>query len=323
MGWHDAREIPNYWTYARRFVLQDHMFAPSDSWTLPSHLYLVSAWSARCEDAHDPMSCRSDLEQSDVLDRQRHGKHPPIYAWTDVTYLLHEAGVSWAYYAGENLCGPEVPAEACREGGATPAQNPLVSFTDVHDNHQVSNVQTHDDFFAALDDGTLPQVSWVVPGRGGVSEHPGTHAPLTRGQAWVTRVVNAVASTDYWYRTAIFLTWDDWGGFYDHVRPIVVDANGYGIRVPALLVSAWARHGMIDHQTLSFDAYLKLIEDLFLNGQRLDPKTDGRPDSRPTVREDVKVLGDLRKEFDFGSDPLPPPILPLHPEPGTASVPGT
>jgi phospholipase C len=323
MGWHDAREIPNYWAYAEHFVLQDHMFAPADSWTLPAHQYLVSAWAASCTDARDPMSCESDLEQRDVLHLQRHGEHPAVYAWTDVTYLLHEAGIDWAYYAGQNLCGPEVPARVCKAEGATPAQNPLLSFTTVHENHQIGNVRTHDDLFAALEDGSLPQVSWVVPGRGGISEHPGNGAPLTKGQAWVTRVVNAVMRSPVWATTAIFLTWDDWGGFYDHVPPRRVDENGYGIRVPALLISPWAKAGTIDHQTFSFDAYLKFLEDLFLGSQRLDPKTDGRPDSRPTVREDLKILGDLRKEFDFKQDPLPTLILPVHPKPGPASIPGT
>ena len=89
---------------------------------------------------------------------------------------------------------------------------------------------------------------------------------------------------DQWLHTAIFVTWDDWGGFYDHVKPIRIDENGYGIRVPGIMISPWARRGYIDHQTLSFDAYLKLIEDRFLGGQRLDPLTDGWPDSRPTVQ---------------------------------------
>ncbi len=78
---------------------------------------------------------------------------------------------------------------------------------------------------------------------------------------------------------------------------------------------------MIDHQTLSFDAYLKLIEDIFLNGQRIDPRTDGRPDPRPTVRENASQLGDLLKEFDFSQQPLPPVVLPINPPPGPASVP--
>lgn len=197
----------------------------------------------------------------------------------------------------------------CLSEGASAGQNPLPSFSDVHQTKQMGNVKTHDEFFDAVATGTLPQVSWVVPGRGGISEHPGTGAPLTEGQAWVTQVVNAVGQSSLWNTSAIFVTWDDWGGFYDHVAPTRVDRNGYGIRVPGLLISPWAKAGTIDHQTLSFDAYLKYIEDLFMGGQRLNPRTDGRPDSRPTVRENAAILGDLRNEFDFTQAPLPPLIL--------------
>jgi phospholipase C len=152
-----------------------------------------------------------------------------------------------------------------------------------------------------------------MPGRG-YSEHP--PGSIKRGQAWVTRVVNAAMRGPDWNSTAIFLTWDDWGGFYDHVLPPRVDVNGYGIRVPGMVISPYARQGYIDHQTLSFDAYLKLIEDRFLQGQRLDPATDGRPDPRPTVREEIPILGDLTKDFDFSQDPRSPLRLPLDPPPG-------
>src|SRR5439155_21568407 len=104
----------------------------------------------------------------------------------------------------------------------------------------------------------------------------------------------------------IFVTWDDWGGFYDHVPPPRVDANGYGVRVPALVFGPYARRGVVDHQTLSFDAYLKFIEDVFLNHRRIDPRSDGRPDPRPTVRDRVRVLGDLARDFDFSQAPAPP-----------------
>jgi hypothetical protein len=97
-------------------------------------------------------------------------------------------------------------------------------------------------------------------------------------------------------------------GFYDHVEPPRVDRNGYGIRVPGLMISAWAEAGTIDSQTLSFDAYLRLIEDLFLGERRLDPATMSRPDSRPTVREEVDVLGNLLREFDFTQEPIAPLI---------------
>jgi phospholipase C len=116
-----------------------------------------------------------------------------------------------------------------------------------------------------------------------------------------------------WGSTAIFLAWDDWEGFYDHVVPPTIDHGGYGLRVPALVISPYARSGSIDHQTLSFDAYLKFIEDDFLGGQRLDPATDGRPDSRPYVRENDSALGNLLADFDFSQPPRPPLILPPYP----------
>ncbi|MBI3647497.1 MAG: hypothetical protein HY240_01850 [Actinobacteria bacterium] len=154
MGYHDAREIPNYWTWAARFGLQDRMFAPSDSWTLPSHLFLVSGWSAWCTDAHDPMSCRSDLDQIDSLTNQKKGRHPSTWAWTDITYLLDRAHVSWGYYPRE-----ECQRQPCRVAGWTPAQNPLPAFTDVHESRDLDHFHTHQDFLSSLRDGTLPTVS--------------------------------------------------------------------------------------------------------------------------------------------------------------------
>ena len=166
----------------------------------------------------------------------------------------------------------------------------------------------HDSFYESARTGTLPSVSWVMP-YSGVGEHPGAGEPIWKGQRHVTKLINALMNGPDWEETAIFLTWDDWGGFYDHVEPPRVDLNGYGIRVPGLLISPWARAGFIDSQVLSFDAYLKLIEDLFLQRERLDPATLSRPDSRPTVRERVGILGNLLNEFDFSQQPIPPLIL--------------
>ena len=95
--------------------------------------------------------------------------------------------------------------------------------------------------------------------------------------------------------------------------PPSVDQNGYGLRVPGLVISPYARAGLIDHQTLSFDAYLKFIEDDFLGGARLDPATDGRPDPRPDVRENAPQLGNLTADFDFNQAPRQPLVLPVHP----------
>jgi phospholipase C len=136
---------------------------------------------------------------------------------------------------------------------------------------------------------------------------------IASSQAQVTRLVNAVMRGPNWADSAIFVSCDDWGGFYDHVRPVKVDENGSGPRVPGLVISSFAKKGFIDHQTLSFDAYLKFIEDLFLEGERLDPQTLDRPDSRPTVRETVPHLGDLLASFDFSRRPAPRLLLPPYP----------
>ena len=154
-------------------------------------------------------------------------------------------------------------------------------------------------------------MSWVIPA-GAVSEH--WPARVSHGVAYVTGLVNAVMRSPGWKSTAIFLSWDDFGGFYDNVRPPTVDRNGYGLRVPGIVISPYAKTGFIDHQTLSFDAYANVIEDDFLGDQRFDPASDGRPDKRPTVRENAPRLGDLVQDFDFNQPPRRPMILKVHPK---------
>ncbi len=188
--------------------------------------------------------------------------------------------------------------------------NVLPGFADVHQDHQLANIQDLSRFFAAARTGTLPAVSWILPD-GRDSEHPPNL--VSAGQSYVTGLVDAVMRGPDWRSSAIFLTWDDWGGFYDHVVPPTVDQLGLGIRVPGLVISPYARRGYVDHQTLSFDSYLRFIEDDFLNGQRLDPRSDGRPDPRPDVREASPALGDLTRDFDFTQAPRPPVILPTNP----------
>ena len=320
MGYHDAREIPNYWAYAENFVLQDHMFEPNASWSLPSHLFMVSAWSATCSKAGDPQSCVSNIVGPVNINKAN--RYTADYAWTDLTYLLHKANVSWAYYVAPGTqpdCADDAASCApVKQGPKTPGiWNPLPDFDTVKQDGQLSNIQSVNNFYTAAKNGTLPAVSWLAPSNKD-SEHP--PALVSKGQAYVTGLVNAVMQGPDWSSTAIFLSWDDWGGFYDHVVPPEVDQSGYGLRVPGIVISPYARKGFIDHQTLSFDAYLKFIEDDFLNSQRLDPATDGRPDPRPDVREDASILGNLLADFDFSQSPRPPMVLPTNPSPGPAST---
>ncbi len=318
MGYHDGRELPNYWKYARDFVLQDRLYEPNASWSLPQHLFMVSEWSARCQRIGDPMSCVNELEAPDFPSDFRAGNQRlhqpgrPDYAWTDLTYLLHAHHVSWAYYvmAGTepDCANNEDACAAVPQRAKTPGiWNVLPYFDTVKRDGELGNVRDLRDFYTAARTGTLPNVVWIAPA-GAYSEHP--TALVSVGQAYVTGLIDAIMRGPDWKSTAIFLSWDDWGGFYDHVVPPRVDDNGYGLRVPGIVISPYARHGLIDHQTLSHDAYVKFIEDDFLGGMRIDPTTDGRPDQRPTVREDVRILGDLRADFDFRQAPRPPEILP-------------
>jgi phospholipase C len=238
------------------------------------------------------------------------------YAWTDITYLLHKYNVSWRYYVFKGAqpdCDQDAQI-ACApvlQSAKTPGiWNVLPYFTTVHQNNQLGNIQSLSHFFSAARTGSLPAVSWITP-NARVSEHP--PGLVSAGQTYVTGLINAIMNSPDWKSTAIFLAWDDWGGFYDHVVPPRVDANGYGLRVPGLVISPYAKKGYIDHQTLSFDAYLKFIEDDFLGGQRLNPKTDGRPDPRPTVRENAPQLGNLIYDFNFNQSPRAPVLLPLNP----------
>jgi phospholipase C len=320
MGYHDAREIPNYWSYAQNFVLQDDMFESAASWSLPEHLFLVSGWSAACPNGDtDPMDCVSSLNPKRDSELQ--------WPWTDITYLLYKAQVSWRYYISEGTepdCEDDeaVTCELHHQGPGTYSYfNPLPNFTDVRQDEQLTNIQGLDQFYTAVHDQTqcgLSHVSWIVP-NGPYSEHP--PALIKRGQAYVTTLINAIMRSPCWESTAVFLSWDDWGGFYDHVAPPEIDRNGYGLRVPGLVISPYAKAGYIDHQQLSHDAYRKFIEDDFLSGERLNPSTDGRPDARPDVREEAPGLGDLSNDFDFEQSPRAPLLLPSHPEPGTASEP--
>ena len=301
MGYHTDEEIPNYWAYAKSFVLQDHMFEPVASYSLPDHLWMVSEWSASCTPANDPLGCTTDLDNPG---NEKSGS--PEYPWTDITYLLHQQGVSWNYYVaagqepdcedGVAQCNP--PPQSYLKPGFW---NVLPWFDTVKADNEVGNVVDTNDFYKNVDNGKLAAVSWLIPSAA-LSEHP--PALITRGQAYVTEIVNKVMQSQYWNSTVIFVTWDDWGGFYDHLQPVNVDANGYGIRVPGLAISPWVKPGLIDKQVLSHDSYLKFIEDVFLGGAQLDGGNGGRPDNRPTNRDAIAAQhGDLLCEFDFTQSP--------------------
>ncbi len=335
VGHFDQTVLNNYWTMAASFVLQDKMFAPVPSYSKITHNFLVSGWTA---------NCASGCTGHENYDGYNLAVDQP-YGWQDVTTLFraHSPAVTWAYYKGESY------NHNCASCSGTAAQiisncfttndpindywNPLPHFQTVIDSGQLSDnkhVTTISDFSSGFltlasqvtsaNVGTandpLPTVVWIAPGLA-VSEHP-QGGDLRRGQAYTTMLVQQIMKNSaLWQASVVYLAWDDWGGFYDHVRPPVdTDFNGllmYGSRVPGLTISPWiGMEGGVDHQTLSFDAYLKLMEDLFVGGQRVGftPSWDGRPiDGLGHVREDKPILGDLLDEFDFNRTAMSPPSV--------------
>ncbi|MEJ0049149.1 MAG: alkaline phosphatase family protein [Rhodospirillales bacterium] len=249
--------------------------------------------------------------------------------------LLDKHSVSWKYYRTDGSDPDCDDAQLnCEPTDLTTKTsqiwNPPPFFKYVQDNgpdYLAFHNPTTDQFLVDLKNGTLPQVSWIIP-NGDVSEHP-HGGGITLGMEYVTSLVNAVMQSDYWQSSVVYIVWDDWGGFYDHVVPPTIEFSdplvntvpnygfiqGLGLRVPGIAISPWIKAGSIDHQILSFASYNRLIEDLFMNGARLDPAAMGRPDARPTVRDAMTTVtypdgssapvGDMMKEFDFNQAPLP------------------
>ena len=206
---------------------------------------------------------------------------PPCFDFTTVADLLARKHVPWASYAAR-------PTQIGYIWSAFAAlrhfrENPAVWRT---------HLFPVDDLVDDIRDGRLPPVTWVTP-RFALSEHPDYN--LCYGENWSTSVIDAIMRSPMWKDTAIFLTWDDWGGFYDHVPPPQVDTFGLGMRVPMLVLSPYAKQGYIDHATGEFSSVLRFIEDNW-----------GLPH---LIRRD-RATTDLSEAFDFARRPRPPDPLP-------------
>ena len=292
MGWHDYNEIPNYWNYARLYVLQDRLFESITSYSLPAHLYMLAAQSGGYIGTGQA--------------------YPLSFSFSEITELLGSGKIDWRYYVNRG------PAAGAADGGAADVDadettytywNPLPAFPTVaNDPTQFSRLTDATQFYTDAQNGTLPQVSWIIP-NSTLSEHP--PASVATGMNYVTGLVNAVMNSPEWNSTAIFIAWDDWGGFYDHVDPPTVDQYGLGIRVPGLVISPYARQGYVDHKTYSFESWLRLVEERF----GFTPMT-GRDNT----------ANDMADAFDFTQQPRPPLVMdpngaPYPPTPQTLTHP--
>jgi len=320
IGYHTDAEIPNYWAYAEHFKLLDGMYPGVRAWSGAVHLQMTSEWAATCTDYTNAMTCSSSVDTPSPT------KANP-YPWANLFQFFDANNITWKYYLGTGA-EPDCEDETCAPAQLEPAVynfwNPAPYFQYVINKPKTyipSHVTKVDAFLLDIKNATLPQVSWIVPSQD-YSEHP--PAGVTLGMDYVTSLINAVMQSPYWQNTVIFLSWDDWGGFYDHAQPPLIrepnagPAYGFGIRVPAITIGAYVVPG-IDHATYSFDNYTRFIEDVFIGSARLNPAGLGVPDNRPYIADSLTsvgsvsgatiALGDIMNEFDFTQTPLPPLVL--------------
>jgi phospholipase C len=280
MGYYDARDIPNYWEYAHHFTLCDHFFSSLMGPSFPNHIYTVAAQSGGVT---DNFLLLKDLEKT--------MGDPDGFTFRSIVSLLEHAGISWKYYVEQ---GPSPTMMKGPTAKTFSLWNPLPAFKAIRDNPKLmAHLVDQSEYFTDLKQGTLPEVSYLIP-NGPDSEHP--TSPPARGMWYVTKLVNALMESSYWKDSVIFLTWDDYGGFYDNVFPPDVDAFGYGPRVPMIVISPYAKAGYIAHGTYDFTSVLKFIEERW-----------GLP--HLTAR-DGKAL-DMSEAFDFNQKPNPPLVIPV------------
>jgi phospholipase C len=294
-------DLPNYWRWAEEFVLADSFFTSALGPSFPNHLYAIAAQSGG---AHD-----NPIQDPDAL-RERHTSTGLFKAWgcdsiegayVEVTNgdgkvervfpcfdfrtagdLLEDAGIPWAFYS----------ATETQNGYLWSAYSAIDQVRGDKARWQ-RHVFPVDDVIEHIAQGLLPPVTWITP-RFEVSDHPGYS--ICHGENWTTELVNAVMEGPMWKDTAIFITWDDYGGFHDHVPPPRVDEFGFGFRVPLLVISTYAKKGYVTHERGDFTSVLRFIEDNWSLPQLTDRDRGATP---------------MLSAFDFTQPPRPPEPLPL------------
>ena len=307
---YERADIPNYWRYAQRFTLADRFFSPSYGPSVIEHLWTVAAQSDHfvdrqlpeqagdgdghgyCDDEDERMWAFKDLTSEEKNLAYELEERPAIEElvrrfWEErwpcadietLPGLLEGEGLSWRYYDGGN---PDIQVMRMIEPIRT---------TDMWE-----QVVPESGFIDDARAGELPAMSWVVPPLE-QSDRPGgkTTRSICEGENWTVRTINAVMESSIWERTAIVLTWDGFGGFYDHVPPPHVDLYGLGPRVPALIISPWAKPGHVDGRTYEFSSVLKLAERIY---------------DLPALHERDARANDMLGAFDFDQKPNPPLVL--------------
>ncbi len=303
-------DVAPYFQLAEQYTFGDRMFQTNEGPSFPAHQFILSGTSAPSEtstgmatgnianlSATAGVGCLANAgAYTQVLDISGKATYIfPCFEHATLSDLLEAAGISWKYYAQfdgslwtapnaiEHICGPNVP----------PPNATACTGTDWTAHVMISNDKAPT-VLQDIANGNLAGVSWVTP-PSGASDHAGSNNGT--GPSWVASIVNAIGNSQYWSDTAIIATWDDWGGWYDHVAPQVINdgvswgsGSIYGFRVPLIVISPYAKPGYISHVNHDFGSIVHFVEQVF------DLPSLGFADAR---------ADDLSDCFDFTQAPLP------------------
>jgi phospholipase C len=272
-------DVQPYFAMAEQYTFGDRMFQTNQGPSFPAHQFIISGTSAPTAtsplfDAENPLlssptGCIGAMTNTVTMidatgSETNQAPQYPCFEHPTLTDLLGAKGVTWRYYtplAGYIWTGPNAIAHICQQqsiNGTLTCTGPEWTRNVIISQSQV---------LADIANGQLPQVSWIIP-NGTSSDHAMVNDGS--GPSWVASIVNAIGNSDYWANTAIIITWDDWGGWYDHVAPKVINdgvswGSGYvyGFRVPLIIVSPYAKAAYISHTTHDFGSILKFVETTF------------------------------------------------------------
>ena len=294
-------DLPNYWRWAEEFAISDNFFASAQGPSFPNHMYTIAAQSGgtHFNPNQDPERVNlfikdtglakswgcDTLEETyvEVLDSEGQTERvPPCFDFETEADLLDGKDIPWSYYAAWN-----------DQRGYVWSAFSAIRRVRMHPEIWQRHIFPVESFVRDVGDGRLAPVTWITP-RYEVSEHP--EWSFCHGENWTTQIVNAVMGSEFWKDTAIFITWDDYGGFYDHVPPPQVDRFGFGFRVPLLTISPYAKRGFVDSQLGEFSSVLRFIEDNWGLSQLTHRDRDAF---------------NLSYVFDFDEEPRKPLVLPL------------
>ncbi len=233
-------DIPTFWAYAQQFGLSDNFFSSMATSSTPNHIAMIAGQTG----GNDDILATGCNSPPNVLgeSRSKAGKEYwayPCYSMSSLPTILDAHGIGWKYYSNFGIWDAPLFLQSYYKSP--------------------NNIRNSSQFINDVQGGNLSTISWLMPPENETADHPPGHMQIA--QNWVADQINAIMKSSYWSNTAIFLTWDDWGGFYDHVVPPSIDGDGLGLRVPLVVISPYTPQGYISHKQGEFASFDTFIED--------------------------------------------------------------